>query len=51
MLRDRYPAIEIELVESSGGVFEVRRAGALVFSKLATGRFPKDEEIFSVLDG
>ena len=34
-----------ELVESSGGAFEVSVADQLVFSKLALGRFPAYQEI------
>jgi selenoprotein W-related protein len=35
----------LELVPSSGGVFEVSRDGQALFSKKATGRFPEWEEI------
>jgi selenoprotein W-related protein len=35
----------IELLPSSGGVFEVTLDGALIFSKRATDRFPEYEEI------
>jgi len=40
------PAVEIETVPSSGGVFEVRIDGRLVYSKRATLRFPSPEEIY-----
>ena len=39
------PGAEVELVESSGGVFEITRDGALLFSKKQLGRFPYDTEI------
>jgi predicted Rdx family selenoprotein len=39
------PAAEVELVESSGGVFEITRDGTLRFSKKKLGRFPYDTEI------
>ena len=39
------PGAEIELVKSSGGVFEVTVDGRLVFSKKKLGRFPTDAEI------
>jgi selT/selW/selH-like putative selenoprotein len=39
------------LIEGSGGAFEVRRDGELIFSKKALGRFPDEEEIFAALDG
>ena len=40
---------EAELVEGSGGVFEVVVDGQLVFSKKALGRFPTDDEILKQL--
>jgi selT/selW/selH-like putative selenoprotein len=36
-------------VKSSGGVFEISVDGKLGFSKMATGRFPTDDEIKAVL--
>ncbi|MBN1422738.1 MAG: Rdx family protein [Planctomycetes bacterium] len=38
-----------ELIEGSGGVFEVKADGKLIFSKAKTGRFPEDAEILSKL--
>lgn len=49
-LRDRYDDIDIELIASGGGAFEVTRDGTTVYSKHATGRHPTHEEIFSALD-
>ena len=40
---------EIELIASSGGVFEVNVDGELVFSKKSLQRFPEDGEIGSLL--
>jgi len=40
---------DVELVKSSGGAFEVKADGRLLFSKLETGRFPKNEEILALL--
>jgi selenoprotein W-related protein len=37
-----------ELIQSSGGVFEVERDGTLLFSKKATGRFPEDGEVIAI---
>lgn len=39
-----------ELIPSSGGVFEVKKNGELIFSKKALGRFPEKEEIIAKLD-
>ncbi|UCC72770.1 MAG: Rdx family protein [Gemmatimonadota bacterium] len=50
-LRKRYTDIEIELIEGSGGAFELRRDGEVIFSKLGVGRFPETEEVFELLDG
>jgi selenoprotein W-related protein len=37
--------IEAELIENSGGVFDVKMDGRLIFSKKSAGRFPEDDEI------
>ncbi len=37
--------IEVELVPSSGGAFEVSVDGKKVFSKLELGRFPAYQEV------
>ena len=50
-MRDRFSRIdgaEVELVEGSGGVFEITFNGELVYSKKATGRFPTPEEVESI---
>jgi selT/selW/selH-like putative selenoprotein len=46
----RAKGVEVDLVKSSGGVFEVYRDGQLVFSKKSTGRFPhSDSEVIDAL--
>ena len=35
----------LELVPSKGGCFEVTLNGDLIYSKLATGQFPNEEDI------
>jgi selT/selW/selH-like putative selenoprotein len=50
-LRGHFDDIEVELIQGSGGAFEVRREGEMVFSKLRVGRFPELEEIIKVLGG
>ena len=35
----------MELVKSSGGVFEITVDGKLAFSKKKLGRFPEDAEV------
>lgn len=51
-LREKYGSqiAEIELVEGSGGVFEVMCDGSLVYSKAETGRFPQYAEIPMLID-
>lgn len=41
---------EVELVKSSGGVFEVTADDELVFSKKSLGRFPEPGELRSLLE-
>jgi selenoprotein W-related protein len=48
-LEKQIPGISIELIESSGGVFEVKRDGELIFSKKASRRFPDHSEILNIL--
>ena len=43
------PKIEIELIESSGGVFEVTKDGQLIFSKKKLGRHPDHKEVLEQL--
>ena len=44
-LRETYPDAEVQLVEASGGVFEVEVDGDLVFSKKSLGRHAEDGEV------
>jgi predicted Rdx family selenoprotein len=41
--------IDVELVRSGGGVFEVTKDNLLIFSKKALGRFPTTAEILDKL--
>lgn len=38
-----------ELIQSSGGVFEVERKGKLLFSKKQQNRFPEDDEVINII--
>ena len=40
---------QVELVQGRGGVFDIRRDGALVYSKKSTGRYPTDTELNALL--
>jgi selenoprotein W-related protein len=48
-LEKEFPEIEIELIKSSGGAFEVFLEGKKVYSKLDLGRFPEHSEIINLL--
>jgi selenoprotein W-related protein len=41
--------IEAELIQGSGGIFDVSADGALVYSKHRTGRFPENAEVLQAL--
>jgi len=41
--------IKAELIEGSGGIFDVTVDGSLIFSKKVEGRFPEDEEIINAI--
>jgi selT/selW/selH-like putative selenoprotein len=47
-LKDQLGA-EVELIASSGGVFEVKADGELIFSKKSLLRFPEDGEIQNLI--
>jgi selenoprotein W-related protein len=48
-IEKRFPGAQIELIEGSGGVFEIKDNGRLLFSKKKMGRFPEPEEILRQL--
>jgi selT/selW/selH-like putative selenoprotein len=50
-LKQRLDGVSVSLIEGSGGAFEVRRDGELVYSKLKSGRFPEESEIIAALGG
>jgi len=43
------PSAEVSLRRSGGGAFEVRVDGRLAYSKLATCRFPSDDELLRAI--
>jgi len=48
-LQKEFPAAEVKLIESSGGMFEVKADGVLVFSKKALGRHAQPGEVVRLL--
>ena len=44
-IREEFPDAAVDLIESSGGVFEVERDGELIYSKKQTGRHAEWEDV------
>jgi selT/selW/selH-like putative selenoprotein len=44
-LLKKHCAADVELIKSSGGVFEVIIGGTLVYSKKVTGEFPDEAKL------
>jgi selenoprotein W-related protein len=44
-IEEEFPGTEVELIESSGGVFEVTKDGDLIYSKKQTGRHAEWEDV------
>ena len=42
--------VKVELIPSSGGVYEIVVDQNLIYSKKATGQFPAEEAILEMLD-
>ena len=49
-LKKSFPAMEISLISSGGGVFEVVLDEKLIFSKKALNRFPEKGEISNIIN-
>lgn len=50
-IREAFPGAEVELIESSGGAFEIERDGELIYSKRQTGRHAEWDEVRARLRG
>ena len=48
-LENEFSGVEVELIKSSGGAFEITVDGTKIFSKLDLGRFPADSEIVNLI--
>jgi len=48
-LLNKHYGIDVELIGSTGGVFEVVVDGELIYSKKATGEFPDEQQLFNQL--
>lgn len=49
-LEDAFPDVEVELIKSGGGAFEIRKDQRLIYSKLETGSFPETSAIIAALE-
>ena len=50
-IKSGFAHAKVEIVEGSGGVFEVTFDGKLIYSKKETGEFPEENEILDILKG
>jgi selT/selW/selH-like putative selenoprotein len=48
-IKQEFPGTDVELVRSSGGVFEITRDGELIYSKRATGLHPTWNDVVEKL--
>ena len=49
-LKQNFPNMEISLISSRGGVFEIVLDGKLIFSKKAINRFPEKGEVLRIIN-
>ena len=49
-LKQTFQGIDVQLISSGGGVFEVAVNGQLIFSKRSLDRFPEDGEIEKLIE-
>ena len=49
-LKQNFPNMEISLISSGGGVFEIVLDGKLIFSKKAINRFPEKGEVVRIIN-
>tara|TARA_B100001939_G_scaffold225630_1_gene194277 strand:- start:951 stop:1115 length:165 start_codon:yes stop_codon:yes gene_type:complete len=50
-IKSGFADAKVEIVEGSGGVFEVTFDGKLIYSKKETGEFPEENKILDILKG
>lgn len=48
-IKQEFPGTDVELVRSSGGVFEVKKDDELIYSKRSTGLHPTWDDIVTKL--
>ena len=50
-IKSGFADAKVEIVEGSGGVFEVTFDGKLIYSKKETGEFPEENKILDISKG
>jgi selT/selW/selH-like putative selenoprotein len=45
----KYTDVTVDLIEGSGGVFDISINGEIIFSRTREGRFPEADEILTKL--
>lgn len=48
-IQDQF-GVEPEMIRGSGGVFDVKVDGKLIYSKHETGRFPEHQEVLQQIE-
>lgn len=48
-MKSSYPASSVKLKQGSGGIFDVKQDGKLIYSKANEHRFPRDGEIAELI--
>ena len=50
-IKGQFAEAKVEIIEGSGGVFDVTFDGKLIYSKKETGEFPEEQVILNKLKG
>ena len=50
-MEEKFKDVDVKIFPSSGGIFEVKMDGELIFSKKEIGRFPMMGEVIRIIDG
>jgi len=48
-IEEAFPDVDVELIKSTGGAFEIRHEQDLIYSKLETERFPDNKDVIEML--
>ena len=48
-IKGQFAEAKVEIIEGSGGVFDVTVEGKLIFSKKKTDRFPEENEVYDLI--